>query len=201
MKIKLYYMPQTRSGRVRWMLEELGLPYELHYIDLFAGEGETPEYKKIHPHGRLPAIEIDDHIMFESCAICHWLTDKFSEKNLAPDIGSVARQEYEQWIFYLPAMMEPPIWENFLHTRLLPENKRIAEVIPWNVSRFQEIIRVLNDTLTGKDYLVDNTFSTADLLVGGALNASQDFIKDFPTLLNYTKRLTEREAYKKSIAD
>ncbi len=201
MNIKLYYMPQTRAARVRWMLEELNLPYELHYIDLFAGEGETPDYKKIHPHGRVPAIEIDGHIMLESCAICHWLTDQFPEKNLAPDLKSIARQEYEQWVFYLPAMMEPPIWENFLHTRLLPEDKRIPELIPWNVTRFQEIVRVLNDTLDGKEYLVNNTFSTADLLVGGALNASKEFIEDFPTLLNYTQRLTEREAYKKSTAD
>jgi len=201
MKIKLYYLPQTRAGRVRWMMEELGLSYELHNIDLFAGEGETPEYKKIHPHGRVPAVEIDGHVMFESCAICHWLTDQFPEKGLAPDLKSVARQEYEQWMFYLPAMMEPPIWENFLHTRFLPEEKRIPDLVPWNVTRFQEVVRVLNDTLGGKDYLVDNKFSTADLLVGGALNASKEFIEDFPTLLNYTERLTKREAYKKAMTN
>lgn len=202
MKLKLYYMPQTRATRVRWLLEELGLPYELQHIDLFAGDAEKPEYKKnIHPHGRVPAIEIDGHVMFESCAICHWLTDQFPEKGLAPDLTSVARQEYEQWMFYLPAMMEPPVWENFLHTRLLPEEKRIPDLIPWNVARFQEIIQVLNDALGNKNYLVDNKFTTADLLVGGAIAASQEFIADFPTLLNYTKRLTERDAYKKAITD
>ncbi len=201
MKIILYYMPQTRAGRVRWILEELGLPYELKNIDLFAGEGETPEYKKIQPHGRLPAIEIDGHVMFESCAICHWLTDQFPEKGLAPKLNSIARQQYEQWVFYLPAMMEPPMWENFLHSRLLPEDKRIPDVIPWNIARYQEIVHVLNDALAETEYLVDNKFSTADLLVGGALNNSKEYIEEFPTLLNYTQRLTERDAYKKSMAD
>lgn len=200
MKIKLYYMPQTRADRVRWMLEELGLAYKLQYMDLFAGDCETPEYKKIQPHGRLPAIDIDGHIMFESCAICHWLTDQFPEQGLAPDLQSVARQAYEQWVFYLPAMMEPPMWENFIHTHLLAEDKRIPELIPWNVGRFQETVHVLNDVLDAKEYLVNNKFSTADLLVGGALNAAKEYIEDFPTLLNYTKRLTEREAYKKATA-
>ena len=81
MDIKLYHTPETRADRVRWLLHELDIPYELVRIDLFSGQTNTAEYKKIHPHGLVPAIDIDGHIMFESCAICHWLTDMFPIKN------------------------------------------------------------------------------------------------------------------------
>jgi len=192
-------MPKTRADRVRWTLEELGLAYQLENINLNAGEANTPEYKKIHPHGSLPAIEIDGNVMFESCAICHWLADQFPEKNLAPTLNSVARQQYEQWIFYMPTMMEPPIWENFLHTTLLPEEQRIADLIPWNISRYLKTIRVLNDALADNEYLVENKFSLADLLVGGSLINSKEHVENYPALLEYTQRLIDRDAYKKAM--
>ena len=178
MKLKLYYTPKSRALRVRWLLEELGLPYELNYIDLSGGEANKPEYKKIHPHGLIPAIEIDGKVMIESCAICHWLTDQYPDKQLSPDIKSTDRQEYEQWLFYLATMIEPPLWENFLHSEILPEGKRIADIIPWNIARLDETSKVLSDTLENKDYLVNNTFSTADIIVGSMLMWSSHNISD-----------------------
>ena len=80
MNIKLYYWPHTRAFRVRWLLEELQLPYKLEYINLFKGETNSEAYKTVHPLGYLPAIEVDDRTMFESGAICAWLSDKFPQK-------------------------------------------------------------------------------------------------------------------------
>lgn len=201
MKLKLYYLPKTRATRVRWLLEELGLDYELQYIDLFKGEGNTPEYKKIHPHGLLPAIEIDGNIMLESCAICHWFTDQYPEKQLAPAINSIERQQYEQWMFYLPAMVEPPLWENFLHTAMLPEDKRIADIIPWNIDRVNETFKVLSQRLQDRPYLVNENFSTADIVIGSILMWDSANISDYPALVSYVERLQEREAYQRATAD
>jgi len=197
MNIKLYYTPGTRADRVRWLLQELNIPYELVHIDLFGGQGNTPAYKKIHPHGLVPAIEIDGHVMFESCAICHWLTDKFPDKELAPPLGSTDRQRYEQWMFYAPAMMEPPLWENFLHTRILPEDQRITEIVPWNKARFNAVKSVLETELKNKNYLVNNRFSTADIVIGSLLMWDSSEIDDYPALVEYVQRLCEREAYKR----
>ena len=201
MKLKLYYTPKSRALRVRWLLEELGLPYELKYVDLFGGEANKPEYKKIQPHGLIPAIEIDGNIMFESVAICHWLTDQYPDKHLAPELHSVDRQQYEQWMFYMTAMIEPPLWENVLHGDLLPEKKRVADIIPWNNARLAETAKVLNARLGDNDYLVNNTFSTADIIIGSALMWSAYNTSDYPALTRYVDNLRQREAYSRATAN
>ena len=201
MKLKLYYTPKSRALRVRWLLEELKLPYELKYIDLFGGEANTPEYKKIQPHGLIPAIEIDGNVMFESCAICHWLTDQYPDKKLAPELNSVDRQQYEQWMFYLTSMIEPPLWENFLHSNILPSEQRVADIIPWNIARLEATSKVLNDKLGDNDYLVNNTFSTVDIVIGSMLMWSSHNISDYPSLTRYAKNLSQREAYSRATAD
>lgn len=195
MDIKLYYYPGSRAGRVRWLLEELQQPYTLETVDIFAGEGQTPEYKRIQPHGAVPAVEINGEVMFESCAICHWLTDQFPDKGLAPPLNSRQRQLYEQWLFYVPATMEPPLWENFLHSKILPEDKRVADIIPWNISRFQTVLAVLDDKLGDKDYFVCDQFTTADLLIGSMLMWESAKTSDYPKLQAFVDRLKAREAY------
>jgi len=92
--MKLYYSPQTRAGRPRWLLEEIGAPYEIASLDLKKGEHKQPEYMKIHPHGAVPALIDGDLALFESAAICMYLADKYPEKKLAPALGTPARGEH-----------------------------------------------------------------------------------------------------------
>jgi glutathione S-transferase len=96
MNIELYYAPQTRSIRPRWLLEELELPYMLHEMELFDETMRSREYRRIHPLGQIPALRIDGEIMIESVAMCHWLADQFLEKGLAPKHDSDLRKAYEQ---------------------------------------------------------------------------------------------------------
>ena len=103
--MKLYYAPQTRAGRVRWMLEEIGAPYELVRLDMSKGDHKKPEYMKIHPHGAVPALADGDLAMFESAAICAYLADKFPEKRLAPPVGTPPRGLYYQWMIYSMATL------------------------------------------------------------------------------------------------
>ena len=115
--MKLYYAPQTRATRPRWMLEEIGAPYELVRLQLSKGEHKQPEYLRVHPHGAVPAFA-DEHVtLFESGAICAYLADTFPEKQLAPAAGSAQRGPYYQWLFYSMATMEPPVLKVFLNTR------------------------------------------------------------------------------------
>lgn len=199
MQLHLYHTAGTRSDRIHWLLEELDLSYKITNIDLFSGEGESSSYKKIHPHGQVPAIDIDGQILFESGAICQVLCDHFPEKKLAPTIGSLNRTEYEQWMFYAPATLEPYIYINSLHTNLLPEKNRIPDIVPWSLKMYINILKSLNTQMAKKKYLLGNNFSAADIMIGSVLLWRPDLLERFTTLNQYANRLEQRDAYQRSI--
>lgn len=198
MDITLYHMPGSRSLRPLWLLEELGQPYQLVPVDLFAGDGETPEYKAIHPLGQVPAMRVDGDIMLESAAICHWLTDQFPQAGLAPDMNDRERKQYEQWMSYSQATLEPNPWLMVLHSYILPEHQRKPDIVAWAREALQPVLVALNDALLGRDYLLGERFSTADIMVGTTLMWMSDEITRYPELLAYVQRLRERPAYQRA---
>lgn len=195
--MKLYHSPQTRSVRPRWLLEELGAPYELVTLDMPKQDHKTAEYLKIHPHGAVPAFVDGDIVMFESAAICMYLADKFPDKKLAPPVGSPERAAYYQWMVYSMATLEPPVLQVFLHTVMLPEEQRSSEQAQEGRTKFKEVARVLTNALRGKQYLVGNQLSAADIMVGSTLAWSHfmGLLSDQHALEDYVKRLTARPAY------
>jgi len=195
MNIKLYYTPKTRSLRPRWLLEELEVPYELVTIDLFGGEGNKPEYRRIHPHGAVPALEVDGQIMLESGAMCQWLADHFSDKQLAPEPGSPERRQYDQWMYYVPGTLEPPYFYYLLHTMILPESNRIPELVPWLEQQFPARLKVLNTALENKSYLMGDHFTAADIMVGSTLMWLPQYLEDYPALTDYVRTLQARAKY------
>jgi len=201
--MKLYYSPQTRASRPRWLLEELGVPYELERLDMSAGDHKKPAYLAIHPHGSLPALEDGDVRLFESAAICLYLTDRFLEKGLAPKPGTPERGLYYQWMIYAMATLEPLVLKVATHTRFLPEEKRIASEAADGRSRFAEVGGVLSRALEGKEYLVGNRFGAADVPTASILiwSRSLGLLDDFPVLQEYAKRCKERPAYQRATAD
>jgi glutathione S-transferase len=198
MNLTLYYMPKSRAVRVRWLLEELQLPYRLEYVDLFKGEGNSPQFRAIHPLGMLPALRIDDDMMFESGAICQWLADQDPEQALAPALDSALRRDYEQWMFFAVTTLEFPAWEMVYHGRILPQlapDKAVKQIIPFARERYRDALAMLNDTLNGRDYLVGSTFTAADIMVGYTLTWLPDQLKPFTALQAYTNKLLQRPAY------
>jgi glutathione S-transferase len=197
--LKLYYNPMSRAARVRWLLEELGAPYEAVPVDFSKGEHKRPEYMKVHPLGVLPAIQDDGFAMFESAAIVMHLADKYPEKGLAPAVGTKERAEYYQWIVFAMTEAEPPIVQVLQHTRFLPEAERQPAVIEKSTQRFKTVATVVQDRLQGREYIVGNKFSAADVVLGGVMNFANMFglLNEHPTLQAYVKRLTERPAAKK----
>jgi glutathione S-transferase len=202
MVITLYYTHRTRALRPRWVLEELELPYRLQLIDLFGGEGQTAAYRRIHPHGSVPAIDIDGHVMIESCAICHWLSDRYAEKQLAPPASeAAARMDYEQWIFYVPGTLEPLAFQILLHSVILPETQRVPDMLPWATRRYQSLLKFLNKALAERDYIAGDRFSTADILLGSTLLWLPEMLDNQPALSDYTARLQQRAAYQRAATD
>ena len=196
MDIKLYYMPGTRAFRVRWLLEELDLKYKLENINLATDQGNTDAYKAVHPLGYLPAIEFDGEAMFESGAICTWLTDKYPEKKLAPDINSIKRREYEQWMYFVPGEVEPPLFYHQLHNRILPEQVQVKEILPWLLERYTHVLKALNNRLENNQYLLGEKFSTADIMLTSTISWIPALLEPYSGLEDYMTRLTSRNAYK-----
>ncbi len=195
MEIELYYTPHTRAARVRWVLEELDAPYSLRPVDLFRGERNPA-----HPLGSVPAMTVDGQPMFESGAMCLWLADRFPERQLAPALDAARRRDYEQWMFFGPATLEPPAFELLLHTRILPMQQRMPEILGPAEQGYQRVLDMLEAHLRQHAYLLGETFSCADILVGHTLTWLPRMIESSPPLLAYTERLTTRPAYVRAMA-
>jgi glutathione S-transferase len=193
----------TRATRPRWLLEELGVPYELVRVDLSAGEQTQPEYRKVHPHGRVPALVDGEMTMFESAAICLYLADRFPEKRLAPPPDSPLRGPYYQWMVYSVATAEPPLLKIFLNTVRRPEGERNPKEVEEGRAEFREVADVLSRALEGKPFLLGSEFSAADVMIGSVVGWARSLrlLEDRPVLKEYSRRLVERPAYKRATED
>lgn len=194
--MKLYFVPRTRATRPRWMLEELGVPYELKTLNVAEGENKRSDYLAVHPLGSVPALEDGELKLFESAAILQYLADKFPEKGLAPKPGTPERGEYYTWMMFTMTTAEPPLVDMLYHTRMLPEAERSPAMVEKARKRFAEVARVLEARLKGREYVVGNSFSAADVLLGSLLGwaGMMGATADFPVLQEYAKRHTSRPA-------
>lgn len=201
--MKLYHSQFTRSGRARWMLEELSVPYDVERVSLRDGSHKKPEYLAINPHGLVPALVDGDLTLTESAAIVMHLADKFAEKNLAPAPGTDARGAYYRWMVYVPATIDPVLETITAHTRFLPEEKRNPALVEDAKRKLGTIARGLEAALDGKSYLVGDSFTAADIMVGSALGWMNflGLLGDYPKLAAYHGALQQRPAYQRAHAD
>src|SRR6185436_6612060 len=116
--MKLYHSQHTRSGRARWMLEEIGAKYDIERLALSKGEHKTPEYLAINPQGAVPTLVDGDLKLAESSAIIMHLADKFPEKKLVPPVGSKERAEYYKWMVYVPSTVDPALEAITFHGKM-----------------------------------------------------------------------------------
>lgn len=199
--MKLYFVPRTSAGRPRWMLEELGVPFELVTLDASKGETRTPEHKRLHPLGHVPVFVDGDTVMFESAAIVMYLADKYPEKKMAPPLGSPARMHYLQWCVFTLTELLPPLLQAMRHTVFLPAEQRDAKLAEEGRRAGMEALAVIDQALASRPHLLGEEFTAADVLVGGAvmLAGRQPGLLDaFPHLQAYSKRLHDRPALQRS---
>lgn len=197
--IKLYFAPRTRSTRPRWVLEELGVPYELVRLDLSKGEHKAPEYLAVHPLGLVPALVDGDVKVIESAAICAYLADRFPEHGLAPAPSSPDRGAYLQWLFFAVATVEPTL-PRYQAAALGTGPERSDEAAVAARASFDQAAAVLEKALSGHDFIAGASFTAADVVLGSMLAwaRSMKLLDTHPALAAYVKRLTERPAFRRA---
>jgi glutathione S-transferase len=155
--MKLYFNPQSRAVIAKWMLDECGGRYDIVPVDFTKREHKTPEFLKINPAGKLPALLDGDVNVFESAAICLYLADKFSKANLAPKITAPERGRYLSLMVYSSSQLEPAMGDALLNIETLPQRG-------WQ--RFETVKDVIEGEVGGGPYLFGDWFTAADIMIG-----------------------------------
>ncbi len=200
--VKVYGSPNSRSLRITWLLEELGIDYQYQLIDFSKGDNRTPTFLALNPAGKLPVIEDDALVMFESAAIVSYLADKYGDSSLIPVVGSHLRGLFEQWSYFAVCELEQPLWTMAKHRFALPEERRIQEIFATASWEYQKALEVLSQGLGDKDYLLGDSFTAVDILIAHTLQWGVKFEQPIEQVnLNaYRERLLARPAMAKALA-
>jgi len=188
-KITLYHSPNTRSSGAFTLLEELGAPYDLHVVNMKAGEQRQPAYLAVNPMGKVPAIRHGDALITEQGAIFLYLADLFPEAKLAPPIGDPLRGPYLRWLVYYGSCFEPAVVD-----RALKREPGSASMVPYG--DYDTMLGTLTAQLGRGPYMLGERFSAADVLWGGALGWTVMFklVPELPVIMDYVKRIGARPA-------
>ena len=191
--MKLYEFGPTRSIRARWTLQELGVPFEAVQVKLTAGEHRKPEFLKINPAGKLPALVDGDFVLTESVAIVLYLAEKYPEKGLLPK-SLPARAETYRWLLFAATELEQPLWRIARHTSLYPKEKRLADEVPIAKQDFKDMARVLEDHLSKRQFLVGESATVADFVTAYTLDWANEtgLLGDYAGLRAYMERMYAR---------
>jgi len=199
--IKLYLTPNTRAGRIAWILEELNMDYELEILP-FTKEGlKSPEHRARHALGRVPVIEDGDISIFESGAIIQYILDRYDDKGLKPEIDSNEYPYYLQWFHYCEGMVMPPMNQIVVQTVLLPEDRRDEKVLNQATNLLSKALTPVNESLENKDYLIGD-FSAADCMLGHSCFMANRFgtVNDeMQNIKRYISNIESRPAFQKAI--
>jgi glutathione S-transferase len=201
--LTIYHGKHTRSLRVVWTAEELGLHYAIKHTPFDPAALRTPEFLTISPHGQLPAIEDGGTRMVESGAICQYLTERYGKHPFKRSLGDADYPRYLQWLHAGEATLTPPLTALAQHTMLRTAEKRVPMIAGEAAETFKERLAVLDAHLGETGYLLGTDFTAADVMVGYALHlaALMGLMADAPDdVAKYWKRLSERPAYQKAIA-
>lgn len=195
--IKLHHVPFSRSFRVLWLLEELGLPFEIAHYSIRDGSLRDPEFLAISPAGRVPALELDGKVLFESGAIVQHLCEMHPEAGLAPSPGHLDRARYLELIGFAETMGS--LIENLNMQNLFLRNPSDASpvVLKLLTARLAATLRGMEEMLGDQDFLLPSGFSSADAMMGFNLFAAPYYVKldPFSKLRAYKERLEARPAY------
>ncbi|HTC28812.1 glutathione S-transferase family protein [Dyella sp.] len=194
-KIDFYHAPNSRSGGTLALLEELGVDYELHLVNLKSGEQRQAAYRHVNPMGKVPAIRHLDTLITEQPAVFLYLADLFPEKGLAPAIGDPLRGPYVRWLVYYGSSFEPAVVD-----RSAKREPVAPSTSPYGT--WDDVYNTITGQLEKGPYLLGERFTAADVLWGGALHWMTLFkiMPETPAVRAYIDRVVTRPAIQRAAA-
>ncbi len=186
-----YTNPQSRGRIVRWMLEEVGKPYETEVIAY--DQLKSERYLAVNPMGKVPAIKHRDHVITECAAICTYLADVFPEAMLGP--SSDEKADYYRWLFYAAGPLEAAVSNQAMGWVPTAERERM-----FGYGNFDRVVAVLDELFSLRNYVCGNRFTAADVYVGSQIMFPLQFnmLPERDSFLKYRDRLQQRPAYKRA---
>ena len=185
-----YTNPMSRGQTVRWMLEEIGQPYDTEILEYGTSMKAEP-YLSINPMGKVPAIQHRGKVVTEVAAICLYLADAFPEAGLAPDPRD--RADYYRWLFFASGPVEAAFTTKSLGFEVPPERQAMA-----GFGSYEMAINTLEKGLAGRQFIAGDRFTAADLFVGAMVNFMLTFklLEPRPVFTDYAARMTDRDPHR-----
>lgn len=194
MAIVLYHHPFSRAATTIWMLEEVGVDYELRFVDIMAGEQKSAEIVALNPMGKLPLLIDGELVMTESCAIGLYLADRYAPGRLAPALDDPARGTYLRWSVFSPSVIEPGA---------------MAKAAGWSYKSgtagwgdHEAMLAAIESALGDHEFVLGSEFSMADVIFGGTVRFMLQFkmIEPRPVFTAYAERMAARPALQRADA-
>ena len=198
--LTLHFAPNSRAVRTLWLLEELGLPYELNRMDFHPKDLKSDAHRARHPLGRIPVLEDGDIMIFESGAIAEYIIERHKNGGLKPSVDAPNFPDYLQWFHYCEGMVMPPINTIVVQTILLPPERRDETALGQAQRLLAKAVQPVEDAMQGKDYLAGD-FSAADTMLGHSIMMAERMgivTDEHPNLKAYIQRLKARPALQKA---
>jgi glutathione S-transferase len=194
-RVTLYHAPNSRSAGARALLEELGVPYDLHVLNLKKGEQRDAKYLAINPMGKVPAIVHDGTLVTEQPAVYLYLADLYPQVGLAPAIGDPLRGPYLRWMVFYGSSFEPAVVDRSQKNPPAP-----PAMCPYG--DFDTVLKVVNQQLAKGPYLLGERFTAVDVLWGMALKWTVGFklVPASPQIEAYIEKVNSRPAMKRAAA-
>lgn len=194
-RVTLFYAPNSRAATALGLMEELGVPYDLHVLNLARGESRDPKYLAVNPMGKVPAILHDGVLVTEQPAVYLYLADLYPQAGLAPPIGDPLRGPYLRWMVYYGSAFEPAIVD-----RAMKRDPAPPSTSPYG--DFDTMYRTLNDQLAKGPYIVGEKFTAADILWAGSLKwtTGWNLVPSSPEIQAYMDRVLSRPAIQRASA-
>ena len=199
--LKLHHAPNSRAGRILWLLEELELPYEINSMKFHPSDLKSDEHRSRHPLGRIPVLEDEEVIIYESGAIVEYILARHAPGKLKPAITSKLFPSYLQWFHYCEGMVMPAMNTIVVQTIILPEERRNAEILGQAQRLLSKSLIPVNESLENKKYLIGD-FSAVDIMLGHSLYMSKKLkcvSEELNNILDYLSRIEARPCFQKAI--
>ena len=199
--MRLYEFGPTRSVRVRWTLQEMGVKFEPVVVNLMQGEHRRAEFLALNPAGKVPVLVDGDRVLTESAAIVLYLAEKFPERRFLPS-DLVERGQCYRWLLFTVTELEQPLWRIARHTRLYAEADRLPADVAIARRVFEEMAAVADAHLRGRQFVVTDRATVADLVLAYTLDWANEYglLGACPELRAYLERMYARPSAPPRIA-